>query len=218
MVPIRWVNVDLQDTMPTIQTHHLLPSSLPEYIQSACTLSDAFPQSAVAELCSMDEPTVVTLNSGSRPVKDSPLLVWLPDARPEQLLALARTEPLVENHTSADLRTNRTYLIWRVCEAEAEFEVRLDTWDLADFCSHVERELQVVFVGPGHAFASRLCMDLMEAEAFACDLQAAASSSGPNWRPWRVYSEEEMLLAEGQLDAAEPGIVVPRVFALKLIG
>lgn len=162
----------------------------------------------------MDEPTVVTLKSGSGLVKDAPLLIWLPDARPEQLLALARTEPLVENHTSADLRTNRTYLIWRV--NEAEIELRLDTWALAEFVQHIEREVLAVFIGPGHTFASRLCMDSMDAEAFTCDLQAAASSSGPNWRPWRVYSEEEMLLVEGRMDATEPGVLVPRVCTLAL--
>ncbi len=202
--------------MPTITTQQLLPSALSEYLQSTCVLSRPFPQSAIVELCSMDEPTVVTLKSGSGPVKDAPLLVWLPDARPEQLLALARTEALVENHTSADLRTNRTYLIWR--SAEAEMEVRLDTWELAGVPADSCGELHIVLVGPGHAVASRLCMSSMEIEALVCSLQAAAIGSGPNWRPWRIYSDEEMLLAEGQLDIAEPGVVVPRVFTLTLVG
>jgi len=200
--------------MPTIETQHLLPSALRQYIQNTCALPSPVPLSAISELCSMEEPTAVTLKSGSRLVKDAPLLVWLPDARPEQLLALARTEPLVENHTSADLRTNRTYLIWRT--SEAEMEVRLDTWDVASALQNVEHELLAVFVGPGHAFASRLTMDGEEAEAFVCALQAAGSSSGPNWKPWRAYSEEEMLLTEGQLDEVEPGVVVSRVCTLTL--
>lgn len=213
-MPIPWVTNCALGTMPTIETHHVLPAALPKYIQDDCAHQHVIPMAALAELCSMAEPTAVVVDVGSRPVRQSPLLVWLPDARPEQLLALAQTEPLVENHTSADLCANQTYLIWR--SSRADTEVRLDTWKLAGAFPVDERELVVIFVGPGHAIAARLCMDSLEAEAFFCELQAAASSSGPNWNPWRIFSEEEMLHAEGQEELTDPGILTPRVFTLTL--
>ncbi len=161
----------------------------------------------------MDEPMAVQLRLSPTAFR-APLFVWLPDIRPMQLLLLSGMEPAVENHTSADLRSNRTFLVWR--PSDEQLEVRLDTWDLSKYLAGIESELAVVFVGPGHAVAVRITYSPDEAEALLADLQAAASSSGPNWRPWRIYSDEEMLGAEGQVDSPDSSVIVPRVATLAI--
>lgn len=141
-------------------------------------------------------------------------MVWLPDLDPRQLLLLAQSHPEVECHTSADLRSHRSYLVWK---AKLEpLEVRLDTWAVAANLSRLTDELRVIFVGPGCAVASTLRMPPSEAEAFEAELQAAGCTSGPNWRPWRIYSDEELEQADGVENVDEPGILVPRLTKLRL--
>lgn len=201
--------------MSTILTERFLPSELSSFLQKFCGFTCPLPNSVIVGLCSAAEPLALILRPPVAAKRSAPLIVWLPDIEPLQLFSLAGAEPLVENHPSRDLRTGRTYLIFRC--PDAELEVRLDTWDLANYWATDEQELHVVFVGPGQVVAARHLMDADSAAALCFDLQAAASTTGPNWKPWRIYSEEELAEAEGrEVPSYNPEIFVPRVCVLAL--
>ena len=162
----------------------------------------------------MEESLALVLQPAAPKRVNPALIVWLPDIEPLQLFRLAEIQPDVENHPSADLRTCRTYLTWK--SPEAQLEVRLDTWDLSAYVATIEHGFVVVFVGPGQAVAAMHRMDAETVAALCCDIQAASSATGPNWKPWRIYSEEEMAAAEGRVDLPSPETFIPRVAALTL--
>lgn len=201
-------------TMPSIHTERLLPAALPGLLRNSCGQVGPVSHADIVQLCSADEPLALLVRPLDSAAGRNSLVVWLPDIEPVQLFLPADAQPVVENHTSADLRTSRTHLVWR--SERAAMEVRLDTWDLTQYIATIDQEFVIVFVGPGQAVVARLCMEPDEAKVFSCDLQAAASSTGPNWKPWRYYSDEVLAKAEGELDEPTSGIFIPKVATLTI--
>jgi hypothetical protein len=128
------------------------------------------------------------------------LLLVLPDDLQEMLPELALRDFDVYNRDSDDLLSRQTLLaltgerVW----------VEVDAWGLDGFPSGAVQtgKFYVGLVAAGQFVLSLHDYGHEDMEAFLGGVQGACGSSGPNYRPYRVWSEEE-------LDEAAKGAVRP---------
>ncbi|AOW13155.1 hypothetical protein LPB72_07260 [Hydrogenophaga crassostreae] len=134
------------------------------------------------------------------------LLIWLPGVGANTLNQLAQREPYVKNTFSADLLKSRTMLCWETPEGT---EVLFDEWlrnaDLVDFGRSLG--YTVVFLNELTAYKCEHHLGAEEAEAFVYGLQGATCGSGPNYNPWRIWSEDELKEHEGLVDVPDPKVI-----------
>ena len=146
------------------------------------------------------------------------ILVWLPGMKVDVLDQLAREIPSEMNVQSADLRTCYTMLIWR---APCGIEVRLSTWEMQPHPfywfnkSNADAKFGVVFFSEKGARCATHVLDEEAYDDLLTCLNASALSSGPNWKPWRIYDDEVMDRHEGMVDEPEAGVIVPAMLHRK---
>ena len=212
-MPLRASDLYLPDmnSVHAIETRLLQISDLPPLFGGPCVV----PTEVVEEVMAKEMPIAIELTSACSTPSQAIIFVWLPEAKLHQLMPLASAVPHVVNLESADLRRSRTHLTWE--SARAGLTVLLDTWELPHLVRPTaEPTLAVAFAIPGghvavtvHRISGERLDDLL------IDLQCAASTTGPNYKPWRYHSDEELAAAEGRQGTADPSVIVPRVKLLR---
>ena len=134
------------------------------------------------------------------------LLLVLPDDLAPPLPDLAATTFFVYNRDSNDLLSRQTLMALTTTSTWVE----VDAWAI-DFCPSVEAGKFYV----GLVVADRFVLTLHDygtedMDAFLGGLQGACGSSGPNYRPWRYWTDEELeAAAHGEPPPADPSWVEP---------
>lgn len=130
----------------------------------------------------------------------SVLLVLLPECAEPSVEAMLHGEVSVFNDVSADLLRAITFLAFN---AEGN-ELRLATTSfIATALDYDKESLAVVIVAGESVFCRHLVPESLE--AFCDDLQGAEICSDENYRPYRLYSDEELMEAAKRAEA-EPSI------------
>lgn len=121
------------------------------------------------------------------------LLLFLPEELEPELKTLAGAELDVYNRHSDDLLENRTVLALTTAAAA----VAVDVWD-TNF-PRQGRRFFVALVARSTVIVARHEMNEDVEEAFIVGIQGACGSSGPNYRPYRQWSDEQLqAAAEGR--------------------
>lgn len=119
-----------------------------------------------------------------------PLSIFvLPDSLEFDLVGLAGQRFSVINRPSTDLLTCRTFIqlaTHRAC-------VEIDAWlfDTNFFNSETGRYFVGLIAGGTFVLASHQ-LDMEEVEHLQVDLQSSCACSGPNYKPYRIWSDEEL--------------------------
>lgn len=122
-------------------------------------------------------------------VDEELLLLFLPESLEPELKALAESELDVYNCHSDDLLENRTVLALTTAAAVVE----VDVWD-TNF-PRQGRRFYIALVAGDAVVLVRHDMDEEDEEAFCIGIQGACGSSGPNYRPYRQWSDEQLQTA-----------------------
>uniref|UniRef100_E6PTC9 Uncharacterized protein n=1 Tax=mine drainage metagenome TaxID=410659 RepID=E6PTC9_9ZZZZ len=130
---------------------------------------------------------------------DDPLWVIALDERLSATLPqLATCAPEPVNFLSIDMLHCWTFLHWSTPDssfAALEYALSSDTMQPAD------RSRPVLFLTPSLAILSSFACD----ENFILGLQGAGISAGPNYNPWRLWSDEELEAAAQRQTDKNPG-------------
>lgn len=122
------------------------------------------------------------------------LVITIPSAEADLLELFARRSPDVYNENSADLGISTTYLSW----SGAGREVRVNSRELRLFPGGMEtRRLFVVFMSGESVTISDRRLDADDMDSLLSGIQGAQGSTGPNYQPWRIWSEAVMAACEG---------------------
>lgn len=147
-----------------------------------------------------EQPIPESHSDAREPQRVPALLLVMAGIGPGTLLSLAKAMPAEYNENSADLRTSTTYLGWNA----GAVQVRLNSWQLRSFPGNMDtRRLAVAFWSGEHAVVADHTLDADGMDCLMSGLQGAQGSSGPNYRPWRIWSEDMMLSHEGAEDVLE---------------
>lgn len=152
-----------------------------------------------------DQAVAVVVPEADRPrdlgVEDELLLLVLPDDLQEALPALAAQDFSVYNCDSADLLSRQTLLAL----LSEHVSVEVDAWQLGGFPGAYESgRFYVGFVAQDRFLLARHDLGCEGMEALIGELQGACISSGPNYRPMRCWSEEELdRAAAGAVEATD---------------
>lgn len=131
------------------------------------------------------------------------LLFAMASVEPGTLLNLARAMPEEYNENSADLKTSTTYLGWKA----DGLEVRLNTWHLRSFPGNMgTRRFVVALVSGEHAVIADHTLDADGMDCLMSGLQGAQGSSGPNYQPWRIWSEDTVMAQKGATEVLKHGV------------
>lgn len=131
------------------------------------------------------------------------VLVVLPKRLACDLTAIAAAEPSVFNEPSANLMRNDSFIRF----GGHEFEVRLTLWNLRNFPGGIDDGVVVFgFIADDKIAVKHLKSD--EELTVAC--QAACISTGRNYRPWKMWSEEELQKVKNAVEVPNPSVVTVR--------
>jgi len=121
-------------------------------------------------------------------VDDEMLLLVLPDDLALCLPALASSTLDVYNRDSDDLLTRKTLLSLKA----GDIRVEVDAWRCC-FPTEIGEKKFYIGLAAGNRFVVS-CHDYGKKglESLTYGTQGACSSSGPNYRPWRYWSDEEL--------------------------
>lgn len=129
-----------------------------------------------------------------------------------ELEQLAASELVVYVETSADLRKCTMYF----AVVSAATRIRCNGWCLDGFPQNAPGNIfQVVLVSGATVLVATHALDESAADELSGCLQGSGMATGPNYNPWRMWSEEEMNAAEGLLDEPGPGVVSAEVVSLR---
>lgn len=132
------------------------------------------------------------------------LFLWLPPGARPELRFLASSQLLAFNHQSADLRQ----LITCLGVHGSELLVRCNARHLRHFPGEMDtRVFCVVLVAGDTVAVATHRLDEEEMDSMLMGLQACCAGSGPNYRPWRLWSDEEMAQAEGRVEPTQPSVI-----------
>lgn len=154
----------------------------------------------------------------------SAVFFWLPQMLPTDLEQLAASELLFYNEPSADLRKSTMY----VAVASESTTVRCDAWLLDGFPDLFpdggadsedvfgpENVFKVVLVSAGVVAVATHRLDADGAMTLIGGLQGCGICSGPNYRPWRIWSDEVMNEAEVRQEVMKAGVLTATVVTLQ---
>lgn len=144
----------------------------------------------------------------------SVLFILLPEYAQDSVEAMLHGEASVFNEQSEDLLRSVTLLTFTAGDSE----LRLATGAFIASSLDYEKESVAVVVAAGDMVWQRHLVP-EDLEALCDELQGAEISSGDNYRPYRIYSEEELKEA-AERAAREPvvasdGIYVPRPLSFR---
>jgi len=115
---------------------------------------------------------------------------------PKELSAIlnegVEQEPFFFNQTSTDLQINRTYAAWELGSGTRSVSVVVCDSALLTLINGRYEEIVPVMMVAGDTV---VVGGFLVSDIFRGNFQAAGSSSGQNWRPVRVYSDNELELA-----------------------
>jgi len=177
---------------------------------------DGLPEGSITELLrlALDKPVVLETELVFDSHRLQSLVFALPHVSPERLKSLGHAMPRVYNEESADLRTRTTYLSW----SDGVEEVRVDTWLLHSLAMSAVPGFLVVFLSSELAVITLNRFDEEGLLDFMTDLQCHSSSSGPNYHPWVIYSDEEMVAAKGSVAISTPDVATHHAVHLAIHG
>jgi hypothetical protein len=116
------------------------------------------------------------------------LLLVLPGDLASILPDLAQSHLDVYNRDSEDLLTRRSLMTLQA----GDIWVEIDAWECR-FPTRVAATKLYVGLAAGDSFlVSRHDYGRAGIESFLCVLQGHCGSSGPNYRPWRYWTDEEL--------------------------
>jgi len=137
------------------------------------------------------------------------IIFVLPGLSARQLLELGACRPSCYNEDSADLLKRTSYMAW----AAKDVEARVDCWRLREFLDGIaDGQFVVVFTSGEHAVIARHTLDSDATSGFQADIQGCCIASGPNYRPSRQYSEQEIEVAHGQREVVRKGVLTADVW------
>lgn len=134
------------------------------------------------------------------------LFVWLPRIPAEWLMGLAEADFTVYNWTTADLRQNCMY----VSLQSPDLEVRWNAWQVHFPQRGEDGRLRVVLLSGRNAVIALHRFSEQAWEVVEGGMQGCGICSGPNYRPYRIWSDFEMAEAEGHQDSRAPGQMTAR--------
>ncbi len=121
------------------------------------------------------------------------LTMLLPNEYEATLEEVVLQVPDIFNLTSTDLQHNGTYLCWEVGSVAERKSIMLTDCALRTLIDGRggEEIVPVIMIAGATVVVGGFLVD----DFFLGNAQAAAISSGPNWRPLRVYSDDELEVA-----------------------
>lgn len=134
------------------------------------------------------------------------LFLWLPEIPTRWLRALAESQLTVYNCTTADLQENMMF----VSLQSPDLEVRWNAWEV-DFPSRSpDGRFRIVLISGRHTAIAlhRISDDAWD--IMVAGMQGCGICSGPNYRPYALWSDEQMAEAEGRADSPAPGQMTAR--------
>ena len=124
------------------------------------------------------------------------LTMLLPNEYDSILEEVALQVPEIFNLTSTDLQHNGTYHCWEVGSVAERKSIMLSDGALRTIIDGRggEEIVPVIMIAGATVGVGGFLVD----EVFLGNAQAAGSSSGQNWRPIRVYGDEELAVAASE--------------------
>lgn len=114
------------------------------------------------------------------------IIIVLPDDSDLDVAAMLNGDLEVFNHDSADLLTRRTIL----SIGDREAELWLDSSLVPDALDYKTESFVIVVSRKDSVW--RRCFEPDDLNGFICGLQGAEGCSGPNYQPYRIWSEQEL--------------------------
>lgn len=134
------------------------------------------------------------------------LFLWLPRIPAEWLVRVAEADFTVYNWPTADLRQNRMY----VSLQSPDLEVRWNAWQVPFPRRGANGRLRVALLSERHAVVALHRFSAEAWEVVEGGMQGCGICSGPNYRPYRIWSDLEMAEAKGHQDSRAPGQMTAR--------
>jgi len=124
------------------------------------------------------------------------LTMLLPSEHEATLEEVVLQEPDTFNLTSTDLQHNGTYHCWEVGSVAERKSIMLTHGALRTLIDGRggEEIVPVIMIAGAKVVVGGFLVD----DIFLGNAQAAGSSSGQNWRPIRVYGDEELAVAASE--------------------